>query len=225
LSVVAKNLARVRERIAAAAERAGRDAASVTLVAVTKTLDVSMVREAAACGITDVGENYVQEAEAKWLEIGDAVRWHFIGHLQRNKVKAAVRWSSMIQSVDSLELAKEISRRAMQIGKVQDVLVEVKISPEATKFGIEPEEAVPFATRIAELEGLRVLGFMGMAPFLPDPEGTRPLFAQLRELWEKLPREQRRYLSMGMTADFEVAIEEGANMVRIGTAIFGPRKA
>lgn len=225
MSDVAENLSRVKERIAQAAVRAGRSAESIKLVAVTKTVDAQRIREAIAAGVTDIGENYVQEAEAKWREIDDAANWHFIGHLQRNKARAAVKFFSLIQSVDSMDLAEEIGRRAAKLEKTQDVLVEVRISEEATKFGVEPEEAVSFAGKIAEVEGLRVLGLMGMAPFLPDPEDSRPYFATLRKIWDKLPEEQRLYLSMGMTADFQVAIEEGANMVRIGTAIFGPRTA
>ena len=223
MSQIAENLAVVKERIANAAVKAGRSPESVKLVAVTKTVDVSQMREAIAAGVTDVGENYVQGAEKKWQELGDIVKWHFIGHLQKNKAKAAVTFSDLIHSVDSIELAREIGRRAVAIGKVQDVLVEVKVSAEATKFCVDPAKAIDFAGEIAGVMGLQVLGFMGMAPFFSNPEGTRPYFGELRELWGKLPEEQRRYLSMGMTSDFEVAIEEGANMVRIGTAIFGLR--
>ena len=223
MSQIAENLAVVKERIANAAVKAGRSPESVKLIAVTKTVDVLQMREAIAAGVTDVGENYVQGTEEKWQKLGDIVKWHFIGHLQKNKAKAAVTFSDLIHSVDSIELAREIGRRAVAIGKVQDVLVEVKVSAEATKFGVDPAKAIDFAGEIAGVTGLQVLGFMGMAPFFSNPEGTRPYFRELRELWDKLPEEQRRYLSMGMTSDFEVAIEEGANMVRIGTAIFGPR--
>ena len=220
MSDIAENLSRVKERIAQAAVRAGRSAESIKLVAVTKTVDAQRIREAIAAGVTDIGENYVQEAEAKWREIDDAANWHFIGHLQRNKARAAVKFFSLIQSVDSMDLAEEIGRRAAKLEKTQDVLVEVRISEEATKFGVEQEEAVGFVGKIAEVEGLRVLGLMGMAPFLPDPEDSRPYFATLRKIWDKLPEEQRLYLSMGMTADFQVAIEEGATQVRIGSALF-----
>jgi len=224
MSEIAKNLALVRERIARAAEKAGRQPDSVKLVAVTKTVDLPRIREAIAAGVTDVGENYVQEAQAKWREIGDEVTWHFIGHLQRNKAKAAVEFCALIQSVDSVELAREIGRRALALGKTQDVLIEVKLSEEATKFGVDPSAALAFAERVSQIDGIRVQGMMGMAPFLPDPQGARPYFRRLRGLWEELPEIERRYLSMGMTGDFEVAIEEGSNMVRIGTAIFGHRK-
>lgn len=220
---IAENLRAVRERIAAAAKRSGRAETDIVLVAVTKTRGVDEIRAAVACGVTDIGENYVQEAELKYGEIGEIARWHMIGHLQRNKVRRAVEFCSLIHSVDSLELAKEIGRRAEALGKTVDCLIEVQVSGEATKFGIEPDEAIALADRISGVSGIRVRGLMGMAPFLADPEGTRPFFARLRELWDKLPDEQRLYLSMGMTQDFEIAIEEGANMVRIGTAIFGPR--
>jgi PLP dependent protein len=225
MPLIADNLALVRERIARAAVRSGSTAESIKLVVVTKTVDVPRIQEAIAAGASDIGENYVQEAEAKWREIGRGVKWHFIGHLQRNKSKAAVTIFDTIESVDSIELAEEIGRRARHLGKVQDVLVEVSISEEATKFGVEPAGALASVGEIANVEGLRVRGLMGMAPLGSDPEQARPYFRKLRELWDRLPEEQRRYLSMGMTGDFEVAIEEGANMVRIGTAIFGPRIA
>ncbi|MGC8861149.1 MAG: YggS family pyridoxal phosphate-dependent enzyme [Armatimonadota bacterium] len=220
---VKDNLRLVMERIDAAARKSGRTSSDIALVAVTKTRSTAEVREALACGVTDIGENYVQEAEAKYSEIGDAARWHMIGHLQRNKARHAVEVFSMIQSVDSEALAREIGRRAEAAGKCIDVLVEVKISGEATKFGVEPSEALPLIEKISQVTGVRVCGLMGMAPLVTNPEETRPYFAKLKELWDRLPNEQRQYLSMGMTQDFEVAIEEGSNMVRIGTAIFGPR--
>lgn len=220
---IADNVQSVMRRIDAAARRSGRRGGDITLVAVTKTRSVSEIREALACGISEIGENYVQEAERKYSEIGDAARWHMIGHLQRNKARHAVEVFSMIHSVDSEALAREIGRRAEAAGKQVDVLVEVKISGEATKFGVEPSEALPLVDSISHVSGIRVCGLMGMAPFVSDPEETRPYFSKLKELWDRLPEEQRLYLSMGMTQDFEVAIEEGSNMVRIGTAIFGPR--
>ena len=223
LTIIAKNLAVVRDKIARAAERSGRNPQDITLVVVTKTVDVSRIREAIAAGATDIGENYVQEVAAKWPEIGDAVKWHFIGHLQRNKAKDAVRVVSVIQSVDSVELAQEIGRRAAGAEKTVDVLIEVKVSQEATKFGTLPEDAIHLAEEVSLIHGIRVQGLMGMAPFAADPEDARPYFERLQKLWEKLPIEQRRWLSMGMSHDFEVAIEEGSNMVRVGSAIFGAR--
>lgn len=223
MSYIAENLIAIKQRIDAAARKAGRTAEDITLVAVTKTRSVAEIKEAIAHGVTDVGENYVQEAESKYGEIGDVVNWHMIGHLQRNKARHVVEFCSMIHSVDDEALAREISRRAEAIGKRIDVLVEVKISGEVTKFGTDAEDALRLTESMSQLSGVRVCGLMGMAPFVADPEETRPYFSQLRTLWDKLPDEQRFYLSMGMTQDFEVAIEEGSNMVRIGTAIFGRR--
>lgn len=223
MSRIAGNLRSVQDRIEQAARKAGRSGGEITLVVVTKTRSISEIRQAIDAGAADLGENYVQEAEEKFGEIGAVVRWHMIGHLQRNKARHAVQVFDLIHSVDSEALAREIGRRAEAMGKTQDVLVEVNISGEETKAGVEPESALALAERIAEIEGIRVRGLMGMAPIVADPEDTRPYFAKLREIWDKLPDEQRECLSMGMTQDYEVAIEEGANMVRIGTAIFGPR--
>jgi len=220
---IAENMRSVRERIERAASRAGRRGSDVTLVTVTKTRSIAEIKEAVAAGATDLGENYVQESEEKFSILGKAARWHMIGHLQRNKARHAVEVFDMIHSVDSVDLGREIGRRAAALGKRIDVLVEARISGEATKFGVEPDEAIPLADALSDIEGIRVCGLMGMAPFLPDPEDTRPYFEKLKRLWDKLPDEQRLYLSMGMTHDYEVALEEGSNMVRIGTAIFGPR--
>lgn len=223
MPTIADNLRSVRERIDAAARKTGRTGDDVTLVAVTKTRSVEEIEEALVCGVTDIGENYVQEAEAKYAGIGGAARWHMIGHLQRNKARHAVEVFSVIHSIDGDDIALEVGRRAEAAGRSVDVLVEVKVSDEATKFGVEPEEALALVERISRVSGIRVCGLMGMAPFAPDPEETRPFFSKLKKLWDKLPDEQRLCLSMGMTQDFETAIEEGSNMVRIGTAIFGPR--
>ncbi|HOM71973.1 MAG TPA: YggS family pyridoxal phosphate-dependent enzyme [Armatimonadota bacterium] len=221
---IAENLAEVKGRIAQAARRSGRTPEDVTLVVVTKKVEVSRILEAISAGATELGENYVQEAVAKWQAIGSAgVRWHFIGHLQKNKVKQAVKVFDLIQSVDSLPLAQEIGKRALDQGRIMDVLIEVRISGEETKHGVSPEDALAFAQEVAQVEGIKLQGFMGMAPFVVNPEEARPFFARLKQLWDKLPLEQRQWLSMGMSHDFEVAIEEGSNMVRIGTAILGPR--
>jgi pyridoxal phosphate enzyme (YggS family) len=184
---------------------------------------VEEIRQSMDCGVTDVGENYVQEAESKYGEIGDGVRWHMIGHLQKNKARHVVEFASMIHSIDCEDLAKEVGRRAEAIGRRVDVLMEVKVSDEATKFGVGPEESLRLADQISKVSGIRLCGLMGMAPLGHEPEDARPYFSMMKRLWDKLPVEQRLYLSMGMTQDFEIAIEEGANMVRIGTAIFGPR--
>ncbi len=224
MSRISENLRCVKERIDAAAKKSGRSGSDVTLVAVTKTRSIEEIQEAIACGVTDIGENYVQEAEAKYAQIGGGVRWHMIGHLQRNKVKHAVEVFDVVQSVDSEALAREIGRRADMASKRVDVLIEAHISGEESKFGVEPERVIDLAEKISNISGIRVCGLMGMAPFLPDPEMSRPYFSKLKRIWDKLPKEQRLYLSMGMTQDFEAAIEEGSNMVRIGTAIFGPRE-
>ncbi|NLN79717.1 MAG: YggS family pyridoxal phosphate-dependent enzyme [Armatimonadetes bacterium] len=223
MSTIYENLRAVEDRIDKAARKSGRSREDVTLVTVTKTRSVEQIKEVIACGATDLGENYVQEAKDKFSQITDPVRWHMIGHLQRNKARHAVEFCSLIHSVDSLELARQIGRQAEAVGRRMDVLIEVKISSEATKFGVEPDDALELVSKIAQVSGVKLCGLMGMAPFELDPLETRPYFKSLKELWDKLPDEQRIYLSMGMTSDFEVAIEEGANMVRIGTAIFGPR--
>ncbi|MCE5200047.1 MAG: YggS family pyridoxal phosphate-dependent enzyme [Armatimonadota bacterium] len=223
MSLICDNLRTVRERIDVAAEKSGRSEQDVTLVVVTKTRSVAEIREAIACGAGDIGENYVQEAETKYGEIGDAARWHMIGHLQRNKVRHVVEFASLIHSVDSEDLAREIGRRAEAIGRRVNVLVEVKVSEEPSKFGVSTDDVLRLAEKISEVSGIKVCGLMGMAPFLPNPEETRPYFSNLKKTWDKLPDEQRIYLSMGMTQDYEIAVQEGSNMVRIGTAIFGPR--
>jgi len=220
---IAENLLKVRERIAEAASRAGTDPAGIALVAVTKTVDVPAIREAIQAGVTDIGENYVQDVVRKFEVVGRAVRWHMIGHLQTNKVRHAVPIFDLIQSVDSIPLAKEIGRRSTAIGKVSQVLVEVNISGEAAKFGVQPQDTAAFCDTLADVEGIELAGLMGIAPFVDDPSAIRRSFVRLRTLWDGLPAEQRKRLSMGMTSDFEIAIEEGSNMVRIGTAIFGPR--
>lgn len=220
---IADNIARVRERIANAASRASVDPAGITLIAVTKTVDVPRILEAIEAGVTDIGENYVQDSIRKFDAIGRMVRWHMIGHLQTNKVRHAVPIFDLIQSVDSLALASEIGKRSVALGRTTDVLVEVNISGEASKFGVSPDQTLPFCESIAGIAGVRLSGLMGIAPFVDDETLIRKAFAGLRSLWEKLPAGNRKWLSMGMTADFEIAIEEGSNMVRIGTAIFGPR--
>lgn len=224
VTAIAENLENVRKRIARAAERSGRSPEDIRLVAVTKTVSVEAIREAIAAGVTDVGENYVQDALPKWQEIGDKVRWHFIGHLQSNKAKQAVKMFSLIQSVDSIKLAEEIGKRAKDIGLCAEVLIEVNLAKEASKFGVAPEDAAEFAKEVSRVTGVKLVGLMGMAPFVDNPETVRPYFAHLKKIWDELPEEQRIWLSMGMSSDFETAIEEGSNMVRIGTAIFGPRE-
>ena len=225
---IAENLARVRERMGAAARRSGRDPASVRLVAVSKTVDAERVRQAIDAGAKILGENYVQEAQKKIEVLGHEVAWHFIGHLQTNKAKVAAGLFDFIHSVDSLNLAQELGRRAKLRGKVLPVLLEINLAGEVTKFGAQEKEILLLAEKLSEMEGIEVKGLMTMPPFFEDPEASRPYFVELRKLGErlakeKIPRISMEELSMGMSNDFEVAVEEGATLVRVGTAIFGPR--
>ncbi|HZT44173.1 MAG TPA: YggS family pyridoxal phosphate-dependent enzyme [Chthonomonadaceae bacterium] len=223
---IAANIRRVQERMAEAASRAGRNPETITLVAVTKTVEPARIAEAYAAGIRDFGENYMQEALRKIgtppLD-GPDVRWHFIGHLQRNKVKEAVGRFALVESVDSVALAQEIGRRAEQAGRVVEILLEVNLASAATRYGFAPEAVAAAAAECALLAGVRMRGLMGMAPYAPDPEAARPYFRQLHALFLQLPPATQQILSMGMSGDFEVAIEEGATQIRIGSALFGPR--
>lgn len=232
---IADNLRAVRERAEAACRRAGRCPDEVTIVGVSKTFRPSLVAEACRAGLTDVGENRVQEAAAKIPEVqalGGHPRWHLVGHLQTNKVKTAIGLFDIIQGVDSVRLAEVISRHAENLPVRPDcpagrqsgplsVLLEINVAGEATKFGFRPEETGAALEQIARLPGLTVQGLMTVAPLADDPEDVRPIFRELRHLRDALGL---RDLSMGMTDDFEVAIEEGATVVRIGRAIFGPRE-
>lgn len=219
----------VQERIKRAALASGRDPDTVRLVAVAKAVDAARVREAVKAGVTIVGENYVQEAKEKIEALRpEMVSWHFIGHLQSNKAKYAVRLFDLIHSVDSLGLAEELNRRAGAIGKVQEVLIQVNISGEETKSGINVQHALDLVRGISRLENLSVRGLMTMPPFFDVADKVRPYFRALRSLRDRIrdeaiPNVHVTELSMGMSGDFEAAIEEGATMVRIGTAIFGQR--
>ena len=226
---IADNLKTVMDRIASAAKRAGRDPSSVKLVVVTKTVDIERIREAVASGAVLLGENRVQEAKEKIEKLGNPANWHLIGRLQTNKAKYAVKLFELIHSVDNGELAKELDRQAAKIGKKQDVLIEVNIAGETAKAGVPIDAAIALVREAAALKNLSVKGLMTIPPFLDDPEQVRPYFKKLRELSrriadENLPGVSMLELSMGMSGDFEVAIEEGATMVRVGTAIFGERK-
>lgn len=222
---VASRLATVRDRVDAAARRASREPNEVGIVAVTKSFPAHAVVEAIEAGVVDIGENRAQELKEKAIAVPGAVRWHFIGHLQTNKARHVVGIAALIHSVDRYALAEEIARRARAAGSTQRVLIEVNVSGEATKHGVEPARAVALATQVADLDGIEVRGLMTMAPFADDPELARPYFGDLRELGERLRATlpNATELSMGMTRDFEVAIEEGATLVRVGEAIFGPR--
>jgi hypothetical protein len=220
------NLISIQRRIAAASGRAGREPASVTLLAVTKSQPPEVVKAATDLGLTLFGENKVQEAKAKIPLCPGKLCWHFIGHLQTNKCRDAVELFEMIQSVDSFHLAQEINKRAEQASKSVPVLLEVNVAGESTKFGYRPERLLAELKAVNELPRIEIHGLMTMAPWTPEPEKVRPVFRQLRELkaeCEQVLGASLRHLSMGMTSDFEVAIEEGATLVRIGTALFGPR--
>ena len=214
----------------AAARRAGRNPLGARLVVVCKTVSPEGVREAVAAGAQILGENYIQEAQRKIETSGVGVPWHFIGHLQNNKAKYAIRLFDLIHSVDSFALAEELNRTAERSGKVQAVLLQADLSGEETKFGVPEGEIIQIAEQISGLKGILVKGLMTMPPFSDDPEDSRPYFQKLRALQDrlagmKIPGISPEELSMGMSGDFEVAIEEGATLVRIGTAIFGPRPA
>ncbi len=213
------------ERIERAAQRVGRNSGEIKLVAVSKTVEAMRIKEAIEAGVSILGENYVQEAQKKIEEIGHPVAWHFIGHLQTNKAKYAVRLFDMIHSIDSLPLAEELDRRAEKVGQAAKVMIEVNISGEATKFGTDEEKIFGIARGILNLNHLSLEGLMTMPPYFDSPEMSRPYYIKLRELKEKMIREGIRLkeLSMGMSNDFEIAIEEGATYVRVGTAIFGSR--
>jgi pyridoxal phosphate enzyme (YggS family) len=222
---LAENIERIRERIQAAARRSGRQPEAIRLVAVTKTVDADRIRAAVALGIGEIGENYVQEAAAKLPLLADLpIIRHFIGHLQRNKAQRAAEWFDGVQSLDSLPLAESLSRRAVALARELEVLLEVNVAGEAAKSGVAPEEALALAERVAPLPGLKLAGLMGIAPLAGDAEDARRAFRQLRTLFDQLPSPHRQTLSMGMTGDFEIALEEGSTMVRIGTGIFGQRR-
>lgn len=200
----------------------------VELVAAAKTRTVEEIQQAVAAGIRIIGENYVQEAEAARAAVGGQVKWHFIGHLQRNKVRKAVPLFDMIETVDTLELAREIDKRSRNIGKIMPVLIEVNSGREPQKFGVPPEDCEALLREIAPLPHLRVRGLMTMGPLFGDPEDARPYFSETRKVFDDmkrlaLPGVEMRFLSMGMTNSYRIALEEGANLIRIGTKIFGPR--
>lgn len=232
----AARLAALRARIARAAERAGRSSDEVALVGVAKLKSAALVVEAVAAGLRHVGENYVQESVAKIPEIKrelaerglDPPRWHFVGQLQRNKARHVAEHFDVVQTVDRLRLAEELDRRAGQAGRALDVLLQVNVSGEAQKGGVDPDALPELLAASAEWRHLRTIGLMAIPALAADAEMTRPAFARLRALRDALadcaPAAAPRELSMGMSADFEVAIEEGATIIRVGTAVFGPRE-
>ena len=224
-----KRLENVNARIHKAALKCGRDPESIHLVAVSKTIPANRVKEAIELGVTILGENYVQEARNKFNVLGTyPVSWHFIGHLQTNKAKYAVRLFDLIHTVDTLKLATELDKQAKKINKFQDILIQINVSKEPSKSGSDIENVTNLIKNIGHLENLSLKGLMAMPPFFNKPEKARPYFITLRNLRDQirkdLPGVALDELSMGMTGDFEVAIEEGATFVRIGTAIFGERR-
>jgi pyridoxal phosphate enzyme (YggS family) len=223
---VSERLERVRERIEAAARRAGRRSEDVTLVAVTKGFPASLIAQALDAGLDHLGENRVQEAAIKIPPLRDKATWHLVGHLQRNKAKRALELFDVIESVDSLRLAQELQKRAEQVRNAPvPVLIEVNTSGESTKYGVTPGDLYGLLDEVVKLDRLTVHGLMTVGPIVPDPNDARPAFRRLRELAEGYEGAALTDLSMGMSDDFEVAVEEGATTVRIGTALFGPRPA
>jgi len=225
---IAANLQDIKGRIRSAALAAGRDPASVRLVAVSKTRPAGDVLEARRAGQSVFGENYVQELVAKAAEISEPVEWHFIGHLQSNKVKQLAGVVGMIHSIDRFSLAEEVSRQWGRLGRCCDILVQVNLSGEASKSGTTEAEALQLVRAIATLDHVRIRGLMTMPPFFDDPEAARPFFAELLRLSQRIAAEgipgvEMGELSMGMSGDFEAAIREGATLVRVGTSIFGVR--
>lgn len=226
---VAENLRNVEEKIREACRRSGRDRKDVLLICVTKTKPVSLLEDAYRAGERAFGENRVQEIVDKFPRLPEDIDWHMIGHLQKNKVKYLMDRCVMIHSVDNEALAAVINREALKAGRIMPVLIEVNVAGEETKFGVSPEETEDLIRKIAVLPGIRVSGLMTIAPYTEDPETNRPYFRQLRELSvdiknKSIDNVSMDHLSMGMTGDYEVAIEEGATMIRVGTGIFGERQ-
>lgn len=224
---IKENLEMINSKISAAAEKSGRSREDILLLAVTKTIDIPRIHEAVELGLSDLGENKPQEINWKYFEI-ENVRWHQIGHLQTNKVKYIIDKVCLIHSVDSLKLAQEISKRAGAKDVNMEVLVEVNIAGDEAKHGVAPETAEELVKEISSLDNISVAGFMTVAPFVENPEENRKYFRQMRKLFVDIKNKNynninMKYLSMGMTNDYEIAIEEGANIVRIGTGLFGER--
>ncbi|MCX7746661.1 MAG: YggS family pyridoxal phosphate-dependent enzyme [Clostridia bacterium] len=224
-----RNVKDVLEKVEKAANKSGRKLEDICVIAVTKTIDTDRISKVMDEGMIHLGENRVQEFCEKYDIISKNCNWHLIGHLQTNKVKYIIDKISMIHSVDRMELAQEIDKKALKAGKVMDVLVQVNVAGEESKFGISPDTTLDFVKRLSSFQNLRVRGLMTVAPFVDDPEEIRGVFRELNKIFIDIKKENidniyMDYLSMGMSNDFEVAIEEGSNMVRIGTAIFGKRE-
>jgi hypothetical protein len=226
---VRENVEGIRERVAGAARRAGREPSEVCLVAAVKRVPVDRIQEAVEAGVDILGENYVQEAQKLKEQIRGPVQWHMIGNLQSNKARQAVRIFDVIETVDREKIVKELERCAGAEGKRLDVMVQVDLAGEMTKSGVDPDETRRLVEAVAACGNLRCVGLMTMPPFFDDPEGARPYFAELRRIRDRVQASapagvRLKELSMGMSGDFEVAVEEGATLVRIGTALFGPRR-
>ena len=231
VTTIAGNLAAVRGRIEAATARAGRPKGSVRLIAVTKRVDATRVAQAVRAGATDLGENYVQEAQGKIPQVaelrgndGPTPTWHLIGSLQKNKARNSVAQFALLHTVDSLSLAQEINKQALKIGKIQPILIEVRLGEGDGRAGVAVGDTLALAEQVATLPGLALRGLMGVPPPTETADGATPHFERLRGLWDDLPPANRHELSMGMSSDFEQAIVCGATMVRVGTAIFGARQ-
>jgi len=226
---IQSNIKKIHDDIRAAAQKSGRDASQVTLIAVSKRKPPEMIQQAIDAGHRDFGENYIQEAMEKIDILGrESAIWHFIGHLQSNKAKFAVKYFDLIHTVDTLKLAGEINRQARKIGKIQKILIQVNIAQETTKSGAEKNEVMNIAKQACQFDNLHVSGLMCMPPFFDDPEDARIYFKKLKQISKdikalNLPNTAMTHLSMGMSNDFTVAVEEGATLVRVGTAIFGAR--
>lgn len=225
MGTIADNIAEIRNNIALARQKSPHPDQDVTLVAVTKMHSAEEIQEVLAAGQTLLGENRVQELLDKYDAVGDAATWHIIGHLQSNKVKYITEKVAMIHSLESESLANELSSRMQALGKTMDCLVQVNIADEESKFGLERDEVLPFIKRVSQLPGIHIKGLMHIAPYFEDPEDVRPIFREMYRLFEELktlelPGVDMEILSMGMSHDYQVAIEEGANMIRVGSSIF-----
>lgn len=227
--MIKDNIYTILEKTKQAAIRSGRNLEDITVIAVSKTVDSERAREAVEAGLVNLGENRVQELVKKYDELSNTnVKWHLIGHLQKNKVKYIIDKTVLIHSLESLELAKEINKKAKQHDLISNVLIELNIGEEESKFGISEDVVYEFVKSLEQFENIKVLGLMTVAPFTENPEDVRWVFKKMKEIFDKisgmkLKNTEMKYLSMGMTNDFEIAIEEGANIIRIGTAIFGAR--
>ncbi len=227
---IKENIEEILKRTAAAAVRSGRNPEDITVIAVSKTVDAERAREAVKGGLINLGENRVQELVSKYDQLSDIdVKWHLIGNLQKNKVKYIIDKATLIHSVENIELANEINKRAQKNNIISNVLIELNIGEEESKFGLDEENTYSFVKAMEQFENIKVLGLMTVAPFSENPEDIRWVFKKMKGIYDKisgmkLKNTEMKYLSMGMTNDFEIAIEEGANIVRIGTAVFGARK-